>query len=260
MSALKSLYDFIFGSSIGKKIIVAVTGILLVLFLIGHMLGNLQIFLPPDWINDYAYKLQSFPLLWLIRLGLLAIIALHIYTTILLVKENRMARPDLYDDKKSTRSTFASRTMAISGMLVVAFVVFHILHFTTKSLYPYANKTTIEKADYPVQDVYAMMVEGFSKPLVSIIYIFSVGLISLHVSHGSRSVFQTMGLNSSKFDPLISWGSRGVALLLFLGFASVPFAVLTGVVTKETSTPAGKEAPILPGSEPEESFQAAPTP
>jgi succinate dehydrogenase / fumarate reductase cytochrome b subunit len=250
MSVLKDCHDFVFGSSIGKKIIVAVTGILLILFLIGHMIGNLQMFLPPEWINAYAHKLQTFPLLWPIRFILLGIIGLHIYTTILLVIENRKARPDAYDDKRSSRSTFASRTMAVSGLLVIAFVVFHIMHFTTKSIFPYANKTTIEKVDHPVQDVHLMMVEGFSKPLVSTIYILAVGLISLHVSHGTRSVFQTLGINSPRVKPIIQGGSYVLAVGLFLGFASLPFAVMAGIIEKETGSTAAQEAPIAPGTEP----------
>src|SRR5258707_9053297 len=120
-------------SSVGKKIIVAVTGIILIVFVIGHLLGNLQIFIGPDWINGYSQHLHDLgPLLWLIRIFLLAIVIIHIYVTIRLAIENRRARPEPYIDKRYVKATFASRHMVMSGLIVLAFIIYHLAHFTVR--------------------------------------------------------------------------------------------------------------------------------
>src|SRR5207249_9902334 len=120
-------------SSVGTKMIVAVTGVILILFVIGHLLGNLQIFLGPDWINGYSQHLRDFgPLLWVIRLFLLAAVVVHIYVTIQLAIENRRARPEAYADREYVKATFASRHMVMSGLIVLAFIVYHIAHFTVR--------------------------------------------------------------------------------------------------------------------------------
>src|SRR5437899_5922442 len=124
-------------SSVGKKMIVAVTGIILILFVIGHLLGNLQIFLGPEWINAYSQHLRHLgPLLWLIRAFLLIAVILHIYFTILLAIENRRARPDRYIDRQYVRASWASRHMVVSGLVVLAFIIFHLLHFTARKFNP----------------------------------------------------------------------------------------------------------------------------
>ncbi len=121
----------LFGSSIGRKMIVAVTGIILMVFVVGHLLGNLQIFLGPDWINGYAQHLRDLgPLLWVVRGVLIVAVALHIYFTILLAIENRRARPAGYVKSEPVKATFASRHMVVSGLVVLAFIIFHLLHFT----------------------------------------------------------------------------------------------------------------------------------
>src|SRR5450432_2608237 len=126
-SALLAFYR----SSIGRKWVVALTGLVLVGFVVGHLIGNLQIFLPPDYINTYAHKLQALgPLLWIVRLGLLLAFALHVINTIALVKENLAARPARYAVKRTKRATIASKTMMISGLILLTFIIFHIAHFT----------------------------------------------------------------------------------------------------------------------------------
>src|SRR6266702_8023213 len=120
-------------SSVGKKMIVAVTGIILIVFVIGHLLGNLQIFLGPDWINGYSQHLHDLgPLLWAIRLFLLAAVIIHIYATIQLAIENRRARPEAYVDREYVKATFASRHMVMSGLIVLAFIIYHLAHFTVR--------------------------------------------------------------------------------------------------------------------------------
>ena len=213
--------------------IVAVTGIILILFVIGHLLGNLQIFLGPDWVNGYAQHLRDLgPLLWVIRLFLLAAVVVHIYVTIQLAIENRRARPQAYVDREYVKATFASRHMVMSGLIVLAFIVYHIAHFTVRVTDP---RFGLLKAD-PLghYDVYSMMIIGFSHPLVSTFYIFSMFLLALHLSHGSSSFFQSLGLNSQKLAPRLAWAGRLFAWLLFVGYSSIPAAVLLGWVKLRT--------------------------
>jgi succinate dehydrogenase / fumarate reductase cytochrome b subunit len=246
MSLLQSLNRATFGSSIGKKLIVAVTGILLIGFLLGHLLGNLQVFLAPEWINAYGHHLQTFPLLWGIRLGLLGIFALHIFTTILLIRENRAARgAQGYAMHPKKYSTLAARTMALSGLSLIAFVVFHILHFTAKTTDPEYRTMTTELHGEIVPDVHTMMVTGFQKPVYSAVYIVAMGLLCLHLSHGFSSLWQTFGLNSQKVEKF--WKNFGYAFsaAIFLGYTSIPIAVMAGVIKKGgTAVPIEKQDPM----------------
>ncbi len=216
-----------FFSSIGKKTIVALTGIALVLFATGHLVGNLTFFLGPDAINTYAVKLQSLgPLLWVIRFGLLAIVGLHIYFTMLLWMENRKARPQKYAVFAPMKTTVFARTMRLSGLFVLAFIVFHLAHFTVRVIDPaYANLHTMLHGE-EVHDVYAMVVMGFSNPVISVIYVVALFLLSLHLSHGIASLFQTLGVTNKRFRPLFELAARAVAWLLFLGYSSIPLSIL----------------------------------
>lgn len=217
-------------SSIGKKTVVAVTGIALVLFVVGHLLGNLTFFLGPDIINSYAKHLRDLgPFLWVIRAGLLTILVLHIYFTMLLWTENHAARPEKYAVKKHIRASVFSRTMHLTGIIVFAFVVFHILHYTARVIDPtYQHYETTLHGEV-VHDVYRMMVAGFSVPWISAFYIVSIGLLAFHLSHGVASLFQTLGLNNKQLRPRFDFLARALAWALFLGFTSIPVAVLLGV-------------------------------
>lgn len=216
-------------SSIGKKMIVAVTGAILILFVVGHLLGNLQIFLGPDWINGYSQHLRDLgPLLWAIRIFLLAAVTIHIYATIQLAIENRRARPEPYIDKEHVKATFASRHMVMSGLIVLAFIIYHIAHFTVRVTDP---RFALLKAD-PLNhyDVYSMMVYGFQSYLVSGFYVLGLFLLALHLSHGSSSFFQSLGLNDRKLTPRLALGGRIFAWLLFAGYTSIPIAILLGLI------------------------------
>ncbi|HEY2625776.1 MAG TPA: succinate dehydrogenase cytochrome b subunit [Candidatus Udaeobacter sp.] len=216
-------------SSVGKKMIVAVTGVILILFVVGHLLGNLQIFLGPDWINGYSQHLRDLgPLLWAIRIFLLAAVTIHIYATIQLAIENRRARPEPYIDKEHVKATFASRHMVMSGLIVLAFIIYHIAHFTVRVTDP---RFALLKAD-PLNhyDVYSMMVYGFQSYLVSSFYVLGLFLLALHLSHGSSSFFQSLGLNDKKLTPRLALGGRIFAWLLFAGYTSIPIAILLGLI------------------------------
>lgn len=216
-------------SSIGRKVIVAVTGIILLLFVIGHLLGNLQIFLGPEWINGYSQHLRDLgPLLWAVRVFLLIAVVLHIYFTILLAIENKRARPKGYIKKENVKATLASRTMVLSGLIVLVFIIFHLAHFTVRVTDP---RFALLKAD-PLNryDVYSMMVYGFQNYFVSGFYVLGLFLLALHLSHGSSSFFQTLGFNNQKLTPRLALGGRIFAWLLFAGYTAIPVAVLLGFI------------------------------
>jgi succinate dehydrogenase / fumarate reductase cytochrome b subunit len=209
--------------------IVAITGIILILFVIGHLLGNLQIFLGPDWINGYSQHLRDLgPLLWAIRLFLLCTVVIHIYVTIRLAIENRRARPEAYIDKEHVKATFASRHMVMSGLIILAFLIYHLAHFTFRETD--ARFALLEPDPLNHYDVYSMMVYGFQNYLVSGFYILGMWLLALHLSHGSSSFFQSLGLNNRTLTPRLAFGGRVFAWLLFVGYTSIPVAVLLGLV------------------------------
>ena len=209
--------------------IVAITGIILILFVIGHLLGNLQIFLSPDWINGYSQHLRDLgPILWIIRIFLLTTVIVHIYVTIRLAIDNRRARPEAYIDQEHVKATFASRHMVMSGLIVLVFIIYHLAHFTFRKTDP---RFPLLKLD-PLNryDVYSMMVYGFQNYFVSGFYILGLFLLALHLSHGSSSLFQSLGLNNKTLTPRLAFGGRVFAWLLFVGYISIPVAILLGLV------------------------------
>lgn len=221
-------------SSIGKKTIVAGSGILLVLFLVGHLGGNLTFFFGPDWINSYAKHLHDLgPLLWVIRLGLLAVVVSHIFFTMLLWKENHTARPNKYEYKTHVQSSVFARTMRMSGIIILAFILFHLAHFTLRVIDPAYSQMRTMLDGHEVMDVYRMVVVGFSNPFISIFYVISLGLVAFHLSHGVASLFQTLGITNRTLRPLFEKGGQFLAWLLFLGFASIPLSVLLFGLGKE---------------------------
>ena len=216
-------------SSVGRKMIVAVTGVILILFVIGHLLGNLQIFLGPEWINSYSQHLHDLgPILWFIRAVLLATVLLHIYFTILLAIENRRARPEAYRDRNYVKASWASRHMVISGLVVLAFIIYHLAHFTVRVTDP--RFTLLKMDSLGRYDVYSMMVYGFQNVYVSIFYIIGLFLLTLHLTHGSSSFFQSLGLTNQRLMPKLAIAGRIFAWLLFIGYASIPVAVLLGFI------------------------------
>jgi succinate dehydrogenase / fumarate reductase cytochrome b subunit len=224
-----NIFAGFYRSSIGKKMIVAVTAVVLMLFVIGHLLGNLQIFLGPDWINGYSQHLRDLgPLLWAVRLFLLASVIAHIYVSIQLAIENRRARPEAYIEREYVKATFASRHMVLSGLIVLAFIIYHLAHFTVRVT---DRRFALLKMD-PLghYDVYSMMVYAFQNYYVSAFYVLALFLLTLHLSHGSSSFFQSLGLNDKKLTPRFALGGRIFAWVLFLGYTSIPVAILLGII------------------------------
>jgi succinate dehydrogenase / fumarate reductase, cytochrome b subunit len=223
------LWTRLWRSSVGKKYIVALTGLGLYGFVIIHMLGNLQVFMGPTQINEYAHTLKANPaILWLARLGLLAIAILHITATIQLAHANRRARPVSYAVGKPVASSLAQRTMAVSGAILLIFILFHLAHFTLG----FVNREYLNFID-PIlgyHDVRRMMIVGFSNPLVAIFYIVSMGLLFLHLSHGVSSTVQSLGIRSKQTYGAFDMVAKGTAALLFLGNSAIVLAILFGLV------------------------------
>jgi succinate dehydrogenase / fumarate reductase, cytochrome b subunit len=227
----------VFKSSLGKKYIMAVTGFALFVFVIGHLAGNLQVFLGREAINRYGHFLQSNPeLIWPARLGLLLMVALHIWSAITVSLENKAARPVGYEVYQPIGSSYASRTMLVGGSIVFIFIVYHLLHYTAEV--QFLNLTHqnfaafMEKLPGQVpperHDIFKMMVVGFSQPLVSGFYILGLGLLCLHLSHGAGSMFQSLGWKNEAYRPCLDRAAQVVAGLIFVGYASIPVAILCG--------------------------------
>jgi len=221
----------LFKSSLGKKYVMAGTGFFMFLFVVGHLAGNLQIFLGPEAINRYGHFLQSnLELVWPVRLILLTFLVLHIWSAAKLSAENRAARPEGYAVYQPVGSTYASRTMLMSGIIVFVFIVYHILHYTAQVQYINGTGQSFVTFMDPEKrhDIYKMMVVGFTNPWVSGFYILGMALLALHLSHGTSSMFQSLGWNNSAYRPVLEKTSLALALLIFLGYTSIPVAILLG--------------------------------
>lgn len=221
----------IFSSSLGKKYVMAVTGLVMFLFVIGHLAGNLQIFLGAEAINRYGHFLQSNPeIVWPARLILLLMLVLHIWSAAKLSAENKAARPIAYGAWQPVGSTYASRTMLMSGLIVFVFIVYHLLHFTVQ--WQYINgtgKNFVEFVDPEKRhDIFKMMVVGFHSLWVSGFYILGMALLCLHLSHGASSMFQSIGWKSPVYGPFLDKAARWLALVIFLGYTSIPVAIFLG--------------------------------
>ncbi len=215
-------------SSLGKKFLVAVTGAGLFLFVIGHLVGNLQIFLGPDSINRYGHFLQTTPeILWPARVGLLAFVIIHTWMSIALTLENRAARATPYEVKEVVAASLASRTMIWSGLIILAFVLFHLAHYTLLIVHP--EFRDLHDA-HGWHDIYQMMILGFSNGWVSGFYVLAIGLLCIHLSHGIGAMFQTLGLKNEVYRLIIDRCAIVIAVVIFLGYISIPLAVLTKVV------------------------------
>ncbi len=216
-----------FQTSLGKKYIMALTGLAMVGFVIVHMIGNLTIFAGPGAINSYAEKLhQLVPLLWSFRLFLLAAFLLHIFVGITLYLENRAAKPDAYACKRSIKTSLPSKTMIWTGLLLGAFVIYHLLHFTFRVTNPDISHM-VDAFGRP--DVFTMVAQSFGIAPISLAYIFAMIILLLHLYHGIQSFFQSLGLNTEKTLPFIEKAGRALAFLLLLGFASIPVVFVLGL-------------------------------
>ncbi len=243
-------------STIGRKILMALTGLILVLFVMGHMLGNLQIFLGPDVINAYAYKLHHLlpaSALWAVRLVLLGTIVVHIWAAVTLTLDNRKARPQGYLEDKVVQASYSSRTMRMSGIILLAFIIFHIAHFTVRSVpgMQYEVSGVLDNTmvplvkdgevvmknghEIPTFNVNDMMVLGFENGWVSAFYIIATGLLCMHLTHGFSSMFQSVGLRNGLWRKRLDRAALAYGWIVFLGFAIIPISVMAGLLKKDAT-------------------------
>ena len=208
-------------STVGKKTVMAVTGIVLFLFVIGHMIGNLSLYGGPEKLNGYAKLLRtSMPLLWTIRGILLLIVGTHIYASYQLWLTNRSARAVPYRIRKDRRTTYSARTMIWSGPILLLFIAYHIMHLTLGAGVP----------GFDSHDVYHNVVASFSLWYVSAFYIVAMVALGFHMSHGVWSLFQTLGWNHPKYNPIRRQFATGITWIVVIGNIMAPVSVLTGLV------------------------------
>jgi len=216
-------------AAIGKKAVMAVTGLILFAYVLAHLLGNLQIYSSdPEQINRYAAFLHD-PgrkyVLWAARIVLLAAVGLHITASVQLWLLKREARPIGYFKKDDVPAAYAARTMIWSGPIILAFVIFHVLHLTVGSVFP------LRELGPNQPDVRANVVGGFQHPMVAGFYIFAMVLLAMHLYHGLWSMFQSMGLSHPRYTPAVKRAAAVFAILIGVGNISIPLAVLMGLVT-----------------------------
>lgn len=218
-----------YSTSIGKKVVMAVTGVLLIGFVIAHLLGNFQVFLGPEPFNAYAAFLKSIPgPLWVARIGLLVVFLLHIITAFQLRAKNKSARPVAYKNMKTRIADPASLYMIESGVVILLFVIIHLLHFTLGVLQPEFYDFVDEQGRH---DVYRMLVLGFQNGPYSIFYIIAMIALGYHLSHAFWSMFQTIGANSPRLNQPLRMTAKGLAVFITLGYISIPLAVIIGIIS-----------------------------
>jgi succinate dehydrogenase / fumarate reductase, cytochrome b subunit len=218
----------LWSNMIFQKLLMAVSGVILVLFVVGHLVGNLQIFLGPDKLNAYAETLKQLgALVWVIRAVLAILVILHIETAVKLYFYNKKSRPVGYEFDNTATATVASRTMIWSGLAIAFFVGYHLAHYTLMSIHP--EWSELRDADGR-HDVYSMVIYGFRNFFVSGLYFVAMFLLSIHLSHGIASMFQTLGFAGPGFTARAKLIGSVLAWLIFVGYVSIPFAILTGMI------------------------------
>jgi len=232
MNALTRCLAAYWNSSIGKKLIVALTGLFLILFLAGHLVGNLVVFMGPEPFNAYAYFLHHMGHgagIWAFRIIMLVMLGAHIIATIALTRQNKAARKS-YECGATIQASTSSRYMILSGLTILAFFVYHMLHFTVRVGNEYDNPAlyTFILDGKEVHNAWKMVIDGFSVWYVSAFYIVSMTLLASHLVHGFQSVFQTLGLRSKKTAATLQQLSIAYTAFIWIGFVSIPVAIMLG--------------------------------
>jgi len=216
-------------TSVGRKILMAITGQLMVLFVVVHLLGNSSIFIGADGINAYAKHLHDLgPLVWVFRLGMLGLLSVHAIFGVMLTLENSAATPQAYAVKDLRKATLSSNNMIWTGLLIMLFLVYHLLQFTVRM-----TPDIVQGVDALGRfDVFTMVLTSFQKGSIAAIYVAAMVVLFLHLNHGIQSFFQTMGWNTDKTLPVFSKLSKVVALVFLVGYSSIPVVILTGILSK----------------------------
>ncbi len=216
-------------NSIGRKVVMAVTGLLMVLFVVGHLLGNMSVFAGSEALNAYAQKLHDLaPVVWITRLVMGLAVVTHLIISIQITMENEAANPTKYAVARSLRATFASKSMIWTGLLLGAFITYHLLHFTVR-VTPGLALGTDAVGRF---DVYTMVTTAFQRAPTALIYVVAMVSMFLHLSHGIQSTFQTLGLNNDKTLPAYGTGGRVLSTIFLIGYGSIPVLILIGLVAK----------------------------
>jgi succinate dehydrogenase / fumarate reductase cytochrome b subunit len=226
----------VYQTSVGKKFVMAITGLFGYLFVILHMIGNLKVFLGSQAFNEYSEFLRTFgepvlparTVLWIIRLVLLASVVLHVVAAVQLTRQAQVGRPVGYRQKKRVQANFASLTLRWGGVAIFLFLIYHLLHFTFGVLHPDFRELNDNGIVHP--EAYHNLVVGFQNPLVVLFYLLAVVALGMHLYHGVWSMFQTLGINRPHLNGLFRALAVLSGVVLFLGFAIVPIAVLAGIV------------------------------
>jgi succinate dehydrogenase / fumarate reductase cytochrome b subunit len=217
-------------SPIGRKLVMSVTGFFMLVFVVGHLLGNMTIYSGPGGINAYArflHRLWGF--LWAVRLTMGIMLALHVFYGVQLTIENRAAKERDYAVGRSLSSTFAGRNMIWTGLLIGAFIIYHLLHFTFQITNPAISAAGHQDA-MGRPDVFTMVVLSFRNFFISLVYICAMAVLGLHLGHAVQSAVQTVGLNGERTFPLIRKSGTAAAILIALGFAAFPIVILAGII------------------------------
>ncbi len=216
-------------SSVGAKYVMALTGLGLMIFVIAHMSGNLLIYGGKDALNSYAHGLTEHPvLLWAARGGLLTIFLLHLLLAVRLTQEDQSARPVHYVHENTMQASWASRHMLFTGLVVLGFVIYHLLHFTFGLVDPSHFKEGIPHDPKEYADVAGMVVAGFQQPIIAVSYLIAQLFLGLHLWHGGSSWLQHLGLNGHGYDRLVNNLGAVVAVVVVVGNCSIPLVILMG--------------------------------
>jgi len=208
-------------------VVMAITGLLMVLFVIGHMLGNLTIFAGPNGLNSYAQHLHELaPVVWGTRVVMGAAVLLHFFLSIQITLENSAAKPTRYAVQNSLRATFASKNMIWTGAIIGAFIVYHLLHFTFR-----VTPDVAAFAGMVPGNVYGMVTTALASAVTGLVYIVAMVSLFLHLSHGVQSMFQTLGLANAFLLP--RWGvvAKVLSVIFLAGFGSIPAVILVGILS-----------------------------
>jgi succinate dehydrogenase / fumarate reductase cytochrome b subunit len=218
------------GSNIGLKIVMALSGFVLFGFTVGHMGGNLQVFLGPDVFNAYAASLQgNAPLLWGVRLTLLAAVSAHIYSAVALTLRSKAARPQGYKERKFLSGSYAARTMKFGGIVLLAFIVYHLLHLTVGAAHPSFEHCHLENGHLACS-AYHNLTVGLSNPLVAGFYMLAQVFLGMHLAHGVWSLARTLGLSNPRYDALARKAAWTFGGLVSGGNIVIALACLLGIV------------------------------
>jgi len=214
-------------SMVGKKILMAGTGFILLFFVLVHLLGNSSVFIGPDGINAYTEKLHSMPaFVWIFRLIMITVFSLHIFFGINLYLQNKASKPVGYSVKKSLKATFASQNMIWTGSAIGVFLIYHLLHFTIRVLGIESPGT--DSLGRP--DVYSMVIKGLTDAPSAVIYIAGLIALVLHLFHGIQSLFQSTGISCEEVHHGVIKASRTAAVIIFIGYLAIPVVIFAGIL------------------------------